>query len=196
MVLIIIPLLSSASEITGYISTNPDNKPVKTEESGDRSAVDANKSTGGGGLPAAKLGGSFDLGIKKIQVDENSEVAGGVLDKPVVKGISFYKAGTLFRDSLLRVYVFDGKRKKHLKNLEELQGYSGQAIIDLPDQELALYPTKICLEGDLFRKEGSNEVYVIKNGNCYHVKSLGELKEQYAGQKIYNIENKNWSKIF
>lgn len=189
----------SASELIGHISTRPDNSLV---QSGGNDDEDGQKTSelrsSGGGMPPAiaeKIKLPFAKPVEALAAkDRPLENKQGDTQKntTLVKGISFYPAGTLFRDSLKRVYVFDGIYKKHLKNFDELKKYAGQPIFDLPDNELAEHQTRPWLEGDLIRKKGTQAVYVIENGQKKHVKSLRELARSFFGQEIRNIEVIYW----
>ncbi len=167
----------SASEITGSISTNPNNlEPVIEEEvveDEDDNNVEARHAA------SVQGGGFIGQEIKDIISEENNKV--------IVLGFSQYPDGSLVRSSDLRIYLIEGECKKYIKTLEELQKYSGQVIFDISDDVLMDYKTREHLNGGLIRQIGEVKIFHIVNGELEHILNLDELRAKFAGQEIFNI---------
>lgn len=184
MFLLLLPFFASSSELTGKISTKPSQHEQKTsnQEQEKKQSEDFGIIGSGGGLIMPREN------IKQIKKQRGQEAVKG--SEILVKGISFYPAGTLLRDSQKRIYIFNGKYKRHIKTIEELAFYVGQKIIDTSDYELSQYPSKVYLTGDLIRVIGQDKIYLVEDSKKTHIKNLQELRDNFAGQSILNLELK------
>lgn len=176
IILICFPVSTQArSEITGYISTDP-NQPDKRIEA--KPGNDGEES----GTQNHAGGGSILFFENRSNSKTNTSQ-----DQPIVKGFDRLPENTLVRDENKRIYIIRGGIKKVIRDLKELWQYRGRPILDLEDSELAAYPTRRFYTGELIRQKGDRRVFVLKNGQKHHIKSLIELQANYPGREIYNI---------
>jgi hypothetical protein len=172
-----------ASEIFGLISTDPNLLKHSTGTAPLASSPLANlddeltvpNESGGSGLIFQKLS----------KASGTSETSGKGNVK--VLGIKYYPDNSLLRDSSKRIYFIKSKAKKPIHNLKELAKYRGQVIYEATFEELAIYPTRGHLDGDLIREKGDIKVYVLRNSIKKHILNLDELRISFFGQQIFNI---------
>lgn len=189
-ILLVSPLSALArSEISGYISTDParvDEDINQVDDGADDAPEESASASGSGG--SSVLFFSNDKKDQKPElILEEDEVVVNDIDEPVVLGFDRLPGNTLVRDESERIYIIKGEIKKVIWDLEELWQYKGKPILDLPDSELAEYPTRRFYDNELIRQNNTAEVYLIKNGRKQHVKNLKELANKFFGQKIYNV---------
>jgi hypothetical protein len=105
-----------------------------------------------------------------------------------VMGTKIYPDGTLLRGADNKIYLIQGKIKKHITDLRELWKYRGRPIFSASEEELASYSDRAHINGELIRQKGDVKVYVIVNGAKKHILDLIELRAYYSGLEIFNIE--------
>jgi len=177
-----------ASEITGKISTDPN--AMSVEANNPPAAEPLNQTPNqpevsfGTGRERENPSGEVVM-IPQPTVSREQEVA----EKIKVLGLSQYADGSLIRGSDHKIYLIDGGIKKYIPSLKELAEYRGQAILAATDEELAQYPTRPHLAGELIRQQGDVKVFEITTNGKHHVLNLGELKAHYFGREIYNISS-------
>ncbi|MEA3463943.1 MAG: hypothetical protein U9R14_02625, partial [Patescibacteria group bacterium] len=127
-----------------------------------------------------------ELTKRKCGVDENGKIK--------VLGAEFYPDNSLIRGSDMKIYLIENQIKRHIINLKALERFTGMEIFNTSDEMINLYSTgdkifsRDYKSGDLIR--GSDmKVYIIKNNKKHHIINLKELLK-YAGQWIYNVNNK------
>ncbi len=183
------------SEITGYISTDPA-RPAERIDAGAQDnngmddtsrAEDRGPVSGGGGAGILFAEREKSAG----QNPERENAAAG--SRPVVLGYDRLPGNTLVRDENGRIYVIMDAIKKVIWNLNELRQYRGEPILDLPDSELAEYPTRRFYDHALVRRIGDEKVYAVAMGVKKHVKSLAELSRDYFLEEIHNIMAEEFS---
>ena len=186
--IIIILMLSAgtvqASEIFGQISTNPSN--LLDNSSNTNQEQPANPLPPVDEVPNnSASSGSSGMIFSEIK-DETLPVTESLEDIKVL-GINYYPDNSLLRGRDHRIYIIQGQIKKYISSLNELQKYSGQAIYDVSDQDLAQYQKRQHLNGDLIREKGTEAVYVVNNNQIRHILNLEELRANFYGQEIFNI---------
>jgi len=164
-----------ASEITGFISTNP-NTLIST---GSESVISDQ-----GDVKSKEVEAQPSNGLLMILLSQSQKKN---LDKVKVLGLNTYPDKTLLRGSRGRIYIIRGTVKKHILNLEELRKYQGQTIYDVTDEELSQYPDRLHIDNELIRTKGTQKVYVIRQGKRQPVLNLEELHRHYFKQEIFNI---------
>ena len=174
-----------ASELTGLISTNPNELPG--EEPNDPVLPD-DPGTGGG----QSSGGSTIIlpNPQKQIITDKEDISDNRQDEEIiVLGISHgvYQDGALLRARDKKIYIIEGQVKKHIASLSELKKYTGQIIYDVSSEVLVSYQSRLHLNNDLIREQGREEIYIIENGRKRHIVSLEELRIHYFGQEIFNI---------
>lgn len=177
---------SSASEIFGQISTNPNALPVKP----DNSVTDkpsAGQSPSATPAPVIKNNQEAAVPLKPDERNDQSEKTQSVALKPEVLGIKIYPDGSLLRGADRKIYFIQGRIKKHIASLTELNQSRGRAILEATAEELSGYQTREYLDGKLIRQRGDAKVYVIKQGLKQHILNLEELRANYFGREIFNI---------
>ncbi|MDD5294474.1 MAG: IPT/TIG domain-containing protein [Patescibacteria group bacterium] len=116
---------------------------------------------------------------------------------PQVLGEKIYADGTLVRGKDKKIFVIENGQKKYIANLKELAKYAGQKIYDVENTILIQYPevlgTKVLADGALIRG-ADGKIYVIKNGQKQHIRSLEELRKNYLGKKIYDVSDETLAK--
>ncbi|MFA6416889.1 MAG: hypothetical protein WCW61_01705 [Patescibacteria group bacterium] len=109
-----------------------------------------------------------------------------------VLGVQKYAIGTLLRSKTNgKIYVVTGETTiKHIVNLKELFKYRGAITIVVTDGVIAAYSQVLgvqkYVDGTLVRHHGNPKIYVVKNGELVHIKTLKELLK-YIGQPILEI---------
>jgi hypothetical protein len=173
-----------ASEITGQISTNPNNLPGSGDDGdnpGDDQEADIENQ------PAAGSG----IFVRNINIPGNKKNNDGTKEEEIkVLGIKYYPEHSLLRKSGQRIYLIEGNTKKYVSSLKELQAYQGQIIFDVEDEELLKYQTREHLNGDLIREKGRPEIFVIEDSEKTHILNLDELRANFFSQEIFNISTK------
>ena len=202
---------ASASEITGRISTNPDELQNNQDDGQADEQVQEDESAGplpqvseepdnvpsGGSAPiffqdTAKQDKTEQTG--KDDIDENQDNQDNKdsdKEKENIKilGISYYQDGSLLRGSDYKIYIIQNQAKKYIVSLQELKKYAGQLIYDVSDECLAQYQIKKHSDNELIREKGTYKIYVIQNNRKKHILSIEELRANYRGQEIFNISN-------
>jgi len=172
-----------ASEILGKISTDPKALPVKPISPSPEPVADTPTIPNSVTAP--------------VMLFEDEPVATDMLEtKKISKapekkilGLKIYAEGALLRDSVGRIYVTEGRVKKHLLNLQELAQHRSRPIFSATEEELANYETRGFLNGKLIRERGDAKVYVIVNAKKKHILNLEELRKNYFGLEIFNISS-------
>lgn len=172
--------LAQASEIFGKISTDPKNIPIppsvppvsvlnepKTQERDNPAS--GSQSAAGIFFPKQNVVNNVDANVK-------------------VLGIKYYPDYTLLRGSNKRIYIIEGLVKKHIINLDELRKYQGQKIFDVSDADLSLYQTRSYLNGNLIREKMTGKIYVLENQVKKRIFSLSDLRKNYFGQPIFDLD--------
>ena len=185
--------VASASEITGKISTDPNNPgghyaaPVDNEENNQDESMDSGESPGGGSALIME-----NRKYKRTEDDKKNkeEKSPGEIK---VLGIGYYPDGSLLRGSDKKIYLIKNGYRKYIANLEELKKYASREIIDVGEEDLKQYEYRPHLDGELIRQIGDVKVYVIENGLIRHIKSLEELRARYFGLEIYNLKEEEMS---
>jgi hypothetical protein len=179
------PVTSSASEIFGRISTDPEKN-----NNGKISELPGNSEDGnsGPGVNVSRGGGFFrnpniyDVKEKKkIEEERKNE------DKIMVLGIGAYADGSLIRDQARRIFLLENGYKVHIRTLEKLKEYAGQEIYDVSYEELRQYKTKNYFIGDLIRLRKDQRIFVVNDKSFEHIKELSELRIKYFGKKISTV---------
>lgn len=170
--MIIVPS-AGASEIFGQISTNPNVPAV----SGDNPPVEE---------PVVKPAGGAVIFPAQKKPEVRPEA---VQAKPVVLGLKIYPNGSLLRGADRKIYLIQGKFKKHIASLAELKKYRGRAILKATAEELAVLATRGHLDGELIRERGEVKVYVITPAGKQHILNLAELRAHYFGREIFNLSH-------
>lgn len=169
-----------ASEITGKISTDPNNP------GGHNAApVDNQESQQSGRMNEERGGGSALILQNRKSVQVNPEDSAGEIK---VLGIGYYPDGSLLRGPDKKIYLIKNGYRKYISNLQELKKYAGREIIDAGNTDLNQYLDRPHLDGELIGQIGDAKVYVIDNGAIRHIKSLGELRAHYFGLEIFNLK--------
>ena len=174
----------NASEINGFISTNPDalsssmEIPVEEDKNNEVSVKTQN-------LPVVQVGPSHVFVLEDVLYKERDD--GLVEEKVLVLGFSEFANGSLLRAMDNKIYLVDENYRKHIKSLAELEKYFGQIIFDVSDDVLLEYKIRNYTDGDLIREVGTVEVFHIIDGTLKHILNLDELKANFAGQEIFNI---------
>jgi len=124
---------------------------------------------------------------------------------PDIEGVTEFPDGTFIREQCdPRVYLIENSQRHHISTLSLLMSYQNRRIYNVLQSVLDLYPAgkpvvreekmspqvagaKVYGNGSLLRGN-DKKVYVIKNGQKKHIKSLTEL-QKYAGQPIYNVSD-------
>jgi len=173
------------SEITGFISNDP-KRPGQNINAGN------NTGNGTGGVIVEQnnnkesASGGNGILVTRHKISQQDK------DKTLVLGFDRLPDNTLVRDSRGKVYVIRGEIKKVIWDLRELKKYSNQPILKLPDSDLAKYPTRRFYNCALIRLKGDSKVYLVVSGQKHQIKSPGELKLDYSGQIIYNIDKEEF----
>jgi len=176
---------AGASEITGRISTNPQalplpNNPPPGEEiklpSSQSSTPPAEEKKSAVKIPAKPNSVS-----KKIADSAGRQITGRVL------GEKKYPDMTLVRSRDKKIYLIEGRTKKPVADLKNLEKYRGRKIYDLVDEQLAAYETRGHPNKELIREKETHRIYVIAGGVRRHIRSLEELRKNYFGLEIFNI---------
>ena len=169
----------SASEITGTISTNPNI--LEPIVDGDIEDTSSGSRVSGGGS-------AFLLDNSTVETKHASSAPEDMGEEDViVLGFNQYPDGTLIRGSDSKIYLIKNGYKKHIKTLEELAKYSGQVIFDANKEELGWYETREYLDGDLIRFAGDVKIYHVVDNDLEHVLNLEELRADFFGQEIFNL---------
>jgi|GEM_PF-1191438 hypothetical protein len=181
-----------ASEIIGQISTDPDilanyagnssTAPPVNGQPAPTSSPPAVINNGGGFIPTKEK----ETRALKNKANEDKAVGGDPGEEELEK--KAYSSGTLLRNSNGSIYLIEGRVKKYISNLKELQKYKGRPIYDVESEELAGYETREHLDGDLIRRIGNVKVYYIKNAKKIHILNLEELRAHFFGLEIFNIK--------
>lgn len=173
IILLTVILPASASEISGSISTNPDNPESVLKN------IDINKN-----LSAS--GGNIVFSPKKDELSKPK----AVVDVIAVLGFSAFADGSLLRGEDAKIYIVEGEYKKHIKNLKQLEKYSGETIFDVGEDMLANYESRQHSDGELIRELGDEKVFNISDGHLEHVLNLEDLQRNFSGQEIFNLSKK------
>ncbi len=187
---------ANASEITGKISTNPNDlqnnqdEQVQEDEPADPSppsqvSEEPDNVPSGGSAPilfqdTAKQSKAEQADKKDINENQDNQNSDGQENTKVL-GISYYPDSSLLRGSDYKIYIIQNQAKKYIASLQELKKYAGQLIYDVSDECLAQYQIKKHLDNELIREKGTREVYVIKNNRKKHILNLEELRARYCG---------------
>jgi len=182
-----------ASEIFGFISTDPNALPTSTSAQRD----DASKEKYAPVREAAKAPSSNSgsiIAIKSrpgqdIKGEQAAQTVSAIKDEKIM-GMKLYPDGTLLRGGDNRIYLITGGAKKKIANLDELSGYAGRSILKASDELLANYPDKKLSYGELVRQKGRQKVYVVSAGGKKHILNLEELRKNHFGKKIHNLDEK------
>ncbi|MCU0679649.1 MAG: hypothetical protein MUC28_04370, partial [Planctomycetes bacterium] len=111
-----------------------------------------------------------------------------------VLGSTYYPDGSLLRGPDKKIYLIEGKAKKHILNLAELQKYRRKTIFNVTDEELFVYQERAHLNGELIREKGTVKVYAIAQSRRRHILNLEELRQYYFGREIFNIIREEMAK--
>ncbi len=179
-----------ASEISGFISTNPLNPSLPY----DNVSLPGNTPGSSGGSEQVyvieskqKIDISNPTNIKvseeileQISADEKSEAV-------IVLAMTYIANHTLVRASNKKIYLIEGVYKKPIHNLGELGKYRGQKIFEYADFELASYPDRNYLNGELIREKNSKDIFVLRDGKLKKIIGLSELRNKYFAKKINSL---------
>ena len=185
----------SASEIFGNISTNPQliNNEAPDSSNQQESAEDNQEEPEENNeLPKINYSGnSFILPANqesKEKKEDNNK------DKEVITlGISVYADGALLRGEDNKIYLISKGFKIYIFSMEKLKEYSGQVIYDVGGDELIKYKDKKYFVNDLIREQGDVKVFIITDNGLKHILNLQELRLNYFGQEIFNVNNLEFS---
>jgi hypothetical protein len=173
---------ASASEITGRISTSPNDNSVEEE-------VESVTPPSPRVLPAGnKVGADIKAEKKKAlpQSNKKEEKIPSEIKKEVL-GAKIHPDGSLVRGSDSKIYLVVGTAKRYIATFGELAKHVGKKIFSVSDEELSLYDKRGHLDGELVRERGSVKVYVLINRMKKHILNTDELRAYYAGREIFNI---------
>ena len=112
---------------------------------------------------------------------------------PRVLGEKVFAEGSLLRTPDKKIFIVQNGEKRHIKTLQELQKFVGREIINVSSQELnqvksVASNTPTFADGSLLR-DSSGRIYRVEDGFRYHIKSLDELRKNYAGKEIVNVDD-------
>lgn len=184
-----------ASEITGRISTNPNDLINSTSTVNTNNVSNSTSMQTNDNQPKSS-GGSLILPTAKPIVLENKEI-NEVKKEPVKKeenikvlGLNYFPDGTLVRDESKRIFLVQGQKKKHIQSLKELFKYKGRKIYNVSEDEMAKYKL---IDGSLIREKNTFKVYALIKGKKKHIINLEELRAHYFGLEIFNITSQEMS---
>jgi hypothetical protein len=183
------------SEMKGYISNDP-KRPGQNINDGNNSGNGTGGATGGQNSEQKNTSGGNGILVTRHKTSQQNEdkTKNIVIEKNKISVLGFDRLpdNTLVRDSRGKIYVIRGEIKKVIWDLRELRKFSDQPILDLPDSDLAKYPTRRFYNCALIRLKGDSKVYLVVSGQKHQIKSPGELKLDYSGQIIYNIDKEEF----
>ena len=172
----------NASEIFGNISTNPQVTSNETHNYSDtQEDIKENKSP--------KIEYSNNTFLFPVNQKDNIKK----VDEIVTLGIETYVDGTLLRDADGKIYLINNGFKIHIPNLKKLQEFAGKIIYDVKNKELENYKNKKYFIGDLIRKQGDIKIFVITDNGLKYILNLEELRLNYFGLEIFNVDNLEFS---
>ncbi len=179
----------SASELIGFISTNPN---IQDESRQDKRSEREIGDELTASLSQDKIRASdaliFDSGKKdKLQSVQNHKKENTLMKEVLVLGFSRYPDNSLVRGTGGRIFLIRGESKRHIRTLKELVNYKGQVIFDVSDEYLGQYKNRDYLNGDLIRAQGDVKIFHIVNDKLQHVLNLEDLRQNFAGQEIFNV---------
>jgi len=179
------PELVRASELTGFISTDPRKLGQITgpaENSASPPGVSAVD-------PISASAAAVQLTGQNAKASSASS-SGEAFSRSKVLGAKQYPDFSLLRGKNRKIFLTCGRFRKYIPNLIELRKYGGQAIFNVEDSVLGQYLPRGHLDGELIRMKDNAKVYVINNGEKRQIASLEELRKKYFGLEIFNLERR------
>jgi hypothetical protein len=181
----------NASELIGRISTDPQvlANIVNGTSSGQTDSNQGNTNSGQGANLNTSSANQSQVVSSSYQTIRS--IAGKKGAKQIkILGISLYPDNSLLRNVDHKIYLVKNGFKRPIVSLKELQKYRGQDIYDVLPEELAYYPTRGHLDGELIKEKGRKEVYAIVGGKKQLISSPSELRKHYRGIEIFSISHK------